>query len=110
MPAAKTTPAKKAAEAVNAERSLEFRGVRIALPSVLPASFAFDLAQIQGEAEAEEAPFGAIFSLITSIISREDFTKVRDALGNETSEDGGVAILMELLAEIVGEFGATEGE
>lgn len=81
MPAAKTrpTPAGAKAAAARAERNgaakvCTWRGLKLKLPDELPATVAFDLAEVQN---SDEADITSLFNFLIGLIGVDGLTTVR---------------------------------
>lgn len=81
-----------AAEAPDATVSFEWRGITLTRPAKLPASLAFDLADM-----AESTDFSVVVRLLTTVIGAEQFTLVRAKI----AEDGDS---LDDLANVLQEF------
>lgn len=111
MPATKSTPAGAKAAAARAERnggslSCEWLGLKLKLPAKLPATFAFDAAEI--ETADGIAP---LFNCIRGVIGPEQFAAVRERVAEkkiplEDFDD----VLSELLDAVFGAYGVSLGE
>lgn len=89
-------------------RSFQWRDLEIALPAQLPATIAFDVADLQANEDNALTP---MFQLLEGLFGRDQLQKVRGQLAKdgETLDD-----LPEILVELVGAalepFGVSLGE
>ena len=114
MAKSKTTAAAKSkAAAAKAEKdekdeptTIEVRGLELTLPDALPATFAFDVAEMQ-----QEATVFAVIRLLTTFLGSEQVVEIRGkvARGEVTDEELG-DFLGEILEAIFEEFGLSLGE
>ncbi len=86
---------------------LAFAGISMELPAMLPNSFTFDLAEAQGD---EEMALEATYRAVVSVIGKENWKKLRDALSKSGSKDGGSEKLGEVLVAISKAYGLEAGE
>ena len=103
-------PAKKGAAAVAEKKpepkTVEVRGLELTLPDTLPATFAFDVAEMQ-----QEATVFAVIRLLTTFLGSYQVVEIRGkvARGEVTDEELG-DFLGEILEAIFEEFGLSLGE
>ena len=104
--AGKSKPAAAQAEAKPEPKTVEVRGLTLTLPESLPATFAFDVAEMQ-----QEATVFAVIRLLTTFLGSEQVVEIRGkvARGEVTDDDLG-DFLGEILEAIFEEFGLSLGE
>lgn len=97
------------AELTNEPREGDFRGVKIALPPKLPATFALDMAEVQ--ATQGGADMGPMYRLIVGLIGSEQWRAVRDSIATtgESMDDLG-EILKDLVVAVTAPYGMEPGE
>lgn len=105
-------PKKKgAAAAAKAEKkpaptTIEVRGLTLTLPESLPATFAFDVAEMQ-----QEATVFAVIRLLTTFLGAEQIVEIRSKIARgEVTDDELGDFLSEILEAIFAEFGLSLGE
>lgn len=109
-PARKAAAGKAAAaraEKTAQERTCTWRGLEFTLPAQLPATVAFDLADLQDQGE----DFTLVLRLLRSLMGEEAITAVRRQLavdGDSMDELGDV--IVELCGEVLGGYGISLGE
>jgi hypothetical protein len=100
---------KAIAELSDRPREGNFRGLKLTLPSKLPATFALDMAEVQAsEGGANMAP---TYRLIVGLIGAEQWHAVRDhiAASGESMDEIG-RILEQLIGACTEPYGVTPGE
>lgn len=105
--AAARDEAKEEAEKVEDEpTTIEVRGLTLTLPDKLPATFAFDVAEMQ-----EAATVFAVIRLLTTFLGGEQVVAMRSMIARgEVSDDDLEDFLTEVLEAILAEFGLSLGE
>jgi hypothetical protein len=100
---------KAIAELSDRPREGNFRGLKLTLPSKLPATFALDMAEVQAsEGGANMAP---TYRLIVGLIGEEQWRAVRDLVADsgESMDEIGT-ILEQLIGACTEPYGVTPGE
>lgn len=96
------------AELSNEPREGDFRGVKLTLPPVLPATFALDMAEVQAGSDGDMGP---VFRLIVGLIGTEQWRLVRDTIAKSgESMEGLGEILKDLVEAITKPYGMEPGE
>lgn len=93
--------------AAKAQKTAKFAGVTLKLPPELPATFAFDFAQITAREEAGENASAGTYRLIVGVIGEEQYTQVRDAIAEGKGKG---KTLVDLVGEVVSAYGTGPGE
>jgi hypothetical protein len=95
------------AEKTGAPKTIDFRGLELALPDVLPGTVYFDLAAL----EENEGSAVAQVRLLRSLIGGDQLAAVRDKIGeDQVPLDKVDEVVIGLFNDIVGAYGSTEGE
>lgn len=103
----KAAPAKGAAarsEIRDEPKAVEFRGINLTLPQVIPGAILFDIA----EAEADDGNLIPIFRALRSILG-DQVNELRKALADESLEQV-LTVVDELLGQIFAQYGTSSGE
>lgn len=89
------------------QKKLAYAGVSLDIPAKLPASYTLDMMIVSrgGDNAADSA-----LHAIESVIGDEGLIKVRDALVEQSSEDGGQTEFGELIEAINIAYGLDTGE
>jgi hypothetical protein len=85
------------------ERTVEWKGMTLTLPPVLPEGFFLDLALVQRGDDPS-----ATFEMLVGLIGDVQFRQVRNTL--ENNDDVTLADVAELIGQIFEEYGTSEGE
>ncbi|MEA2689627.1 MAG: hypothetical protein QOD51_2234 [Candidatus Eremiobacteraeota bacterium] len=80
----------------------KIRGVDVTIPAQLPQTFIMDYAEMQ-EMQINQRPesIGVAAMVVKSVIGEEQWRAVRNAMAGEIGEDGGAAVLGELMSAIL---------
>ena len=104
--AAKSKAAAAQAEAKPEPKTVEVRGLTLTLPEQLPATFAFDVAEMQ-----QEATVFAVIRLLTTFLGSDQVVEIRGKVARgEVSDEELGDFLGEILEAIFEEFGLSLGE
>lgn len=114
MAAQSKAPARKKAGAARAEtkkppaaKTFAWRGIQLKLPDRLPATVAFDLADL----ETSEEALTPLFRFITGLIGSDQLARVRTKVAEDNdSLDDLPDILSGIVSSILDEYGMSVGE
>lgn len=99
---------KAIAELNDKPRSAEFRGLKLTLPAQMPATFVFDIAEMQA---GDGTDFGVMHRLMVGFLGAEQWRQVRDKIGEDkVGFDQLLDVTEELFEAITGAYGASLGE
>ncbi len=112
--AAKKLPTRAQAEKAIAdmkvkERTGDFRGITLTLPAQLPATFIFDVAEMQ--AEEDETDFAVVHNMMVGLLGREQWSAVRRKIGADGDSMSDLnPLLEEVFQAVTGAYGVELGE
>lgn len=103
MATRKTKASAAKAEKEPVERSVEWEGLTLTLPSVLPEAVFLDLALVQGGDDPTST-----FEMLMTLVGEGQFRQVRNKL--KSDDKVGLSNVADLIASIFEEYGTSEGE
>jgi hypothetical protein len=103
MASRKTKAAAAKAETEPTERTIEWEGLTLTLPALLPETIFLDLALVQRGDDPTST-----FEMLVGMIGTEQFRLVRNKM--ETDDKVGLSNVADLVAAIFEEYGTSEGE
>ena len=88
-----------------------FKGLKLAGPKTLPATFSWDLAEARAATD-ELSVMGAFYKLIVSVVGNSNAVAIRQRLVEKAPsvKDGGGELMSSVLTDIIGQYGMEEGE
>lgn len=99
---------KAIADIKNEQRFGTFRGVQFKLPASLPATFIFDVGEMQA---GDGTDFSVVHRLMVGVLGAESWRAVRDRIASDgDSIDDLEGLMEELFAAVMAPFGMTPGE
>lgn len=89
-----------------------FKGIKLTAPSVLPATAAWDIAEIQQMQKRGQNYIGGLLQMIVTVVGAEQAERVRDRLAEKApvTTDGGLELLDQVASDIIDSYGTTAGE
>lgn len=100
---------KAIAEMRDKPRSGDFRGIALTLPAQLPATFIFDVAEMQ--AEDDETDFAVVHNMMVGLLGREQWGAVRRKIGADGDSMSDLnPLLEEIFQSVTGAYGVELGE
>lgn len=113
-PARKKQPTRAQAEKAIAEMrdkppTGDFRGITLTLPAQLPATFIFDVAEMQ--ADDDETDFAVVHNMMVGLLGREQWSAVRRKIGADGDSMSDLnPLLEEIFQSVTGAYGVELGE
>lgn len=90
------------------DRVADFRGVKFTLPPKLPATFIFDVGEMQA---GDGTDFGAVHRLMVGLLGAEQWRNVRDKIAADgDAMDDMLSLMEELFDSVTKPYGVELGE
>lgn len=101
--------AKAIAEMKSKPRTGEFRGVKLTLPDQLPATFVFDIAEMQADETGTD--FAVVHRLMVSLLGDEQWRAMRRKIAEDgDSLDDITPLMEEMFGAVTDAYGVELGE